>query len=388
MRVEPTAFEKDKRSTILVVDDEPINRFVLEDLIGEAYDLVLLEGGQACLDFFSGTTPLQADLILLDVSMPGIDGFSLCKALKANPQTDKIPIIFLTAKISIEDERIGLQLGAVDYITKPFTESILLARIEAHLNLRQAHSRLEQSLQALENERNYIEYIMLSMRDDTRFFVENLSTLISPVETSNGDLVLSTALREGHRHILMGDFTGHGLSAAMAGPLVSSLFYTQAEQGIPLEETAAILNRELCQKLPVNIFMGAVFLDWNLKTNKVKIWNCGMPDIFHFRGGECIQKVGSQSLALGIIDQFFDNMQPVELECIEGDILIGCSDGVQEVHSSEGELFGEIRTEALFKSLVMTEGSLELIQPHLENFAGEKGIEDDATCIQLTISNQ
>ncbi|NPA71186.1 MAG: fused response regulator/phosphatase [Gammaproteobacteria bacterium] len=375
-----------KRSTILVVDDEPINRFILEDLIGEVYDLVLLEDAQACIDYFAKAESVVADLILLDVSMPGMDGFELCRLLKGGAKTEQIPIIFLTAKISMEDERLGLKLGAVDYITKPFTESILLARIETHIHLRLTHLRLEESLERLEKERAYIEYIMLSMRDDFRFSTQGLSTLISPVETSNGDLVLSTELRPGHRHILMGDFTGHGLSAAMAGPLVSSLFYTQAEQGIPLEETAMILNRELFKKLPTNIFMGAVFLDWDLTNNIVKIWNCGMPDVLLFRDGVCYQRVASQSLSLGIVDSFFDSMRPVALHCREGDMIFGCSDGVQEVHASSGEAFGDDRIEEVFKSLFLTGKDLSSVQALLEAFAGEKGIEDDATCIQLTIS--
>jgi CheY-like chemotaxis protein len=341
--------ELNSKPYILAIDDELINRLVLDDLLENLYELALLDNGESC---FNSIAERRPELILLDVDMPDLNGFVLCRQLKSNPSTANIPIIFLTAKVSMNDERLGLELGAVDYITKPFSESILLARMKTHLSLSQTQELLEKSHAKLKRERDYIEYIILSMRDDRRYKADNLMTLVAPVEKSTGDLVLSSSTPNGHRHILLGDFTGHGLSAAVAGPLVSSLFYSRAEQGFSLGETAALINHELSQKLPPEIFMAALLIDWNLESNQLTVWNCGMPSLLHYRNDVYLQDFKSEGLALGIVDCFYGGGAPKVIEHCSGDQFFGYSDGVQDVVSQSNERFGDIRVRELLQTIV------------------------------------
>ncbi|MDA3806627.1 MAG: response regulator, partial [Thiomicrorhabdus sp.] len=95
---------------VLAIDDELINRLVLEDLLDNLYELALLDNGESC---FASIAKRRPELILLDVDMPNLNGFELCRQLKSNKSTANIPIIFLTAKVSMNDERLGLELGAV-----------------------------------------------------------------------------------------------------------------------------------------------------------------------------------------------------------------------------------------------------------------------------------
>ena len=367
---------------ILAIDDELINRLVLEDLLEDRYDLALLDNGEAC---FASVAERCPELILLDVNMPRLNGFDLCRKLKANPATLKIPIIFLTAKIDINDERLGLELGAVDYITKPFSESILLARMQTHLSLSQTQKLLEKSHAKLKRERDYVEYIILSMRDDFRYKADRLTTLVAPVEKSNGDLVLSACAQNGHRYILLGDFTGHGLSAAVAGPLVSSLFYSRAEQGFPLAETAMLINHELYQKLPPEIFMAAILIDWNLESNELNVWNCGMPPLLHYRNGAYVQDFKSNGLALGIVDCFYAGREPKVIEQCSGDVFFGYSDGVQDVLTKNNERFGDIRVRELLQIILEKELPLKHVLHTLESYAGTLDFADDVTLMQLHI---
>ncbi len=368
---------------VLAIDDELINRLVLEDLLEEQYEVGLLASGEGC---FASIKNRRPELILLDVNMPVLNGFELCQQLKADPTTANIPIIFLTAKIGMNDERLGLELGAVDYITKPFSESILLARMQTHLSLSQAQKLLEKSHADLKKERDYIEYIILSMRVDHRYKSENLETLVAPVEKSNGDLILSASSKNGHRHILLGDFTGHGLSAAVAGPLVTSLFYSQAEQGFPLAETAALINYELYQKLPADVFMAALLIDWELETNTLKIWNCGMPPLLQFREGVHQQEFASRSLALGVVGCFFGGDKPSLVTSCLGDQFFGYSDGVQDVKDADKNSFGDTKIRALLHKLVENSLPLEHVLEALENFAGNVEFADDVTLMRLQIT--
>ncbi|VAW46801.1 hypothetical protein MNBD_GAMMA04-47 [hydrothermal vent metagenome] len=382
-KMPPNKMERQQKSYILAVDDEPINRYLLEDLIESRYELTAVESGEACLASVKERLP---ELILLDISMPDMDGFETCRLLKQKTETCNIPIVFLTARISIEDERKGLQLGAVDYITKPFSESILLARIKTHIDLNRTHLLLEQSYASVKKDQDYIEYIMQTMREDKRFIADNLDLVISPVECSNGDIVLSALAPNGHRHLLIGDFTGHGLSAAIAGPLVSSLFYLQTEQGIPLDRVIENINLELFLKLPAEVFMAAIWIDWNTQTHQITVWNCGMPSLFLFRGGEKIAQYDSEFLPLGIQDCLIECMPPTQvIQCLPNDILLGYSDGVLEVRSASGEVFGEQRLDALLHQVVARPKGISLVMEVLESYADGVSIKDDMTLVQLSI---
>lgn len=120
-----------EKPTILVVDDTPSNLSLMMELLKGSYQVKLANGGERALKL-AAMEP-HPDLILLDIMMPGMDGYEVCQALKSNPQTRDIPVVFLTAKSEIEDEKKGLEMGAVDYITKPISPPIVLARVKVHL---------------------------------------------------------------------------------------------------------------------------------------------------------------------------------------------------------------------------------------------------------------
>jgi putative two-component system response regulator len=138
---------KDK-PTILIVDDTPDNIMLLSRLLKDKYNTKVANNGSLALQIAQATPGL--DLILLDVMMPGLDGYETCRQLKANPVTADIPVIFLTAKNQVEDEAMGLSLGAVDYIAKPISPPILFARVATQLTLLEARRQLQAHNENLE----------------------------------------------------------------------------------------------------------------------------------------------------------------------------------------------------------------------------------------------
>lgn len=137
-----------EQGTILIIDDNPTNlEFLYGALDGNGYDILVEMDGESGIDQVKTNPP---DLILLDIMMPGIDGFETCRRLKAHEISREIPVIFMTALTDIEDKVKGLNLGAVDYITKPFHKEEILARIQVHLKLRQMSLQLAQSNERLE----------------------------------------------------------------------------------------------------------------------------------------------------------------------------------------------------------------------------------------------
>ena len=129
------------KQSILVVDDTPENIDVLSGVLRTEFKVkAALNGERALKIAFSDPKP---DMILLDIMMPGMDGYEVCRQLKENPATSKIPVIFVTAKNQEEDEKRGLELGAVDYITKPISPAIVKARVHTHLALYDQNRYLE-----------------------------------------------------------------------------------------------------------------------------------------------------------------------------------------------------------------------------------------------------
>ena len=128
-------------NTILVVDDAPENIDLLDSVLSQEYTIKAALNGEKALKIAGSENP--PDIILLDIEMPGMDGYEVCRRLKADPQTRDIPIIFVTAKSDESDETKGLEIGAVDYITKPFSPPIVQARVKTHLALKMMRQRVE-----------------------------------------------------------------------------------------------------------------------------------------------------------------------------------------------------------------------------------------------------
>lgn len=129
------------KAQILIVDDEPTNIQLLAACLKSQYHIRVAKNGEQCLGL-TGVKP-QPDLVLLDVGMPGLDGYEVCKRLKEDISTKDIPIIFVTGNDDVREEEYGLQIGAVDYITKPIRPAVVAARVNTHILLKQNRDKLE-----------------------------------------------------------------------------------------------------------------------------------------------------------------------------------------------------------------------------------------------------
>lgn len=144
-----------EKKNLLVVDDEETNIDVLVNTLVEEYDVAVAKNGPKALELASKLMP---DLILLDIMMPGMDGYEVCRQLKADPITATIPVIFVTALTELKNEEHGLGLGAVDYITKPISPPILKARVHTHLQLKSQYDRLKESVSRMEHEAKILQH--------------------------------------------------------------------------------------------------------------------------------------------------------------------------------------------------------------------------------------
>ncbi|MBF0550484.1 MAG: PleD family two-component system response regulator [Deltaproteobacteria bacterium] len=154
--------EQSQKQNILIVDDEPANIKILTELLGSKFTIRAATNGEKALKIVGSDKP--PDLVLLDVMMPGIDGYAVCQRLKADPTTQNIPVIFITSKDSEEDQVKGFKAGAVDYIMKPFSPVVVEARVQTHVELKIQREFLKElsfrdGLTGIANRRRFNDYL-------------------------------------------------------------------------------------------------------------------------------------------------------------------------------------------------------------------------------------
>lgn len=181
---------------VLIVDDEPVNINVLHAILRDDYETFAARSGEQALQ--RAVASPRPDVILLDVQMPGMNGYEVCRRLKADPRTRDVPVLFTTLKPNEEDEKAGLAAGAADYIAKPFRPSIAAARVGTHLRQRQLLATLEEKNATLEEMLNLRESIERITRPDLK---RPLGRIIEHAARSGADAALSAGGRETLRRI-------------------------------------------------------------------------------------------------------------------------------------------------------------------------------------------
>ena len=218
----------DQKKTVLVVDDAPANIQVVNSILKDTYKIRIATNGAKALELVAVAPP--PDLILLDIMMPGMDGYEVCTRLKDDPGTKDIPVIFLTGQTETADETRGFEVGAVDYIHKPFSPAVVKARVQTHLVLRGIREQLALQLLAIQKELETARQIQLSILPHEIPKVRGLDIAARyiPMTSVAGDFYDFLVVDEKHIGILVADVSGHGMPAALIASMLKIAFAAQA----------------------------------------------------------------------------------------------------------------------------------------------------------------
>lgn len=366
---------------LLIAEDDLTSRTILEAVaIKWGYQPTVVEDGeQAWVALHKSNAP---QLLLIDWEMPNLNGLELCKRIREQTTANPPYIILLTARNNTEDIVKGLEVGANDYIPKPFDNAELKARLKVGERMLELQNEVMIAQDMLAYERTVIEGILLKMHEAEPFNNTNLRKLEVPVEATSGDMLLAATRPDGTRHIMLGDFTGHGLISAIGAPLVSDIFYAMTSKALGGEPILEEINNRLSDKLPVGLFLGVIFMSLNPKTLCLTLWNCGMSDILIYRDTMLIEKIPSNTIALGIIKQPINATHVIQLQ--RGDRIYAYSDGITEASNSNGEEFGESRLELAITELIATNSDIKFLTAAVNHFRGKTDQSDDITLVEIT----
>lgn len=376
---------------ILIADDSPSDRLLLSALITrQGHQALIAANGVEALELYRIQQP---HLVLMDALMPVMDGFEAARQIKLLAGESLVPIIFLTSLTEGEALARCLDAGGDDFIAKPFNPLVLTAKINAMNRLRQLQEtvlrqrdQLASHREHLLNEQRVAKAVFDQVAHSGCLDAPNIRYLQSPYALFNGDLMLAAWAPAGHMHVFLGDFTGHGLPAAVGAMPLAEVFYGMTAKGYGLPEMLREMNTKLKRILPVGMFCCATLLCIDFKQQQVEMWNGGLPDGYLLHPGGGFEPLPSRHLPLGILPaSAFDERTEV-LPLAPGDRIFLLSDGVMDTRDAQERLFG---TRRLCEVLAANREPAQLIEEILQalnDFGGRA--RDDVSMLEIGASLQ
>ncbi|PQP06559.1 MULTISPECIES: fused response regulator/phosphatase [Pseudomonas] len=375
--------------TILIAEDSAADRMLLSTIVRrQGHEVLTASNGAEAVEAFRSRRP---HLVLMDAMMPVMDGFEAAQRIKALAGETLVPIIFLTSLTESEALARCLEAGGDDFLAKPYNQVILAAKIKAMDRLRRLQATVleQRDLIArhhdyLLNEQRVAKAVFDKVAHSGCLNAPNIRYLQSPYALFNGDLLLAAFTPAGDMHVLLGDFTGHGLPAAVGAMPLAEVFYGMTAKGYGLSETLREMNAKLKRILPVDMFCCASMLCLSFQRGSLEVWNGGMPDgyLHSVASGERTA-LTARHLPLGVLSsQTFDDRTEVFPMAV-GDRVFLLSDGVIDTCDANEQLFGVERLEQVFAANRQPDALFEEIEQALRDFRGEA--RDDVSMVEVRL---
>lgn len=378
---------------ILVVDDNDDNRYTLTlylELEGYA-DIAIAEDGEQAI---AQLKVQDFDLVLLDVMMPKVDGYQVLTWLKGEKRLADLPVIMISALNEMNSVVRCIELGAVDYLQKPFNQHLLRARLGASLDKKRLRDQVNAHLARLEQELEAARDLQMSMLpqvfpEPTPECPVDIHGLIQPAREVGGDLYDFFNTEDGSLCFFVGDVSGKGMPAALFMARTKSLIRiaTELMRGpdatVGPADIIARVNRELCQSNNDMMFVTLFFGMLNPKTGEVAYCNAGHNPPYRV-GADTISTIDQgKGIILGVRPQA--SYQTGALTLAPGETLYLFSDGVTEAHDAAGSLFSEERLEAALRAAARSRSRdiVQTVSDALKGFVGTAPPSDDITMLAL-----
>lgn len=380
---------------ILVADDDEDTLLLLRHMVeAQGHRVVVARTGAEAVSAFMRERP---DLVLMDVVMPGIDGYQATEHIRELSGEAFVPVIFVTALGDDTSLARCISSGGSDFLVKPYSTDVLKAKIDGVAQLRRilrtVKSQRDQMAghnRWLKHEYEVAEAVFAKVMHSDALNAPNIKYLVSPQAVFNGDLVLAAYRPSGELHLMVGDFTGHGLSAAIGAIPVADIFHGMTAKGFYIPEIVAEINQKLRRALPPGLFLAAALIEVDAKGRRLSVWNGGVPDVIVTRAdrGEVTARLSSRSFPLAVVEtsQLDCSLETVDIE--PGQHIYLYTDGLTEMRDAAGEMFGEARLDACFGRTGDALPTYDRILNNLQEFRERTAQSDDVTLIQIVADDK
>lgn len=375
------AFEPDNLPIALVVDDDFTNVVILTALLEkEGYKVNSANNGVQALEQFDQQQP---DIVFMDVLMPVMDGLEATRQIKERSNDWLIPVIFLTALSDDDDLAKCIEVGGDDFISKPINSIVFKAKLTAAERMRDMYRMVHDQHARLVRDEELAEQVFSRVVEAKNEALEEIEFLRRSAGVFSGDVFLSQRNPSGSLYMLLGDFTGHGLSAALGALPTAEIFRAMVSKGHQPTEIIAEINKKLHRVLPTGLFLAAVFIVIDEHEHSLSLWNGGLPDVLLIdKDGDIKKRISSSYLPLGIVPEIEDN-HSTWIQLDPDDHLLVHTDGLLEMHNAAGEMFGISRLEQIFRQGGDTAAIKSRIIQAIDTFPGTDEQEDDISFVLL-----
>ncbi len=368
----------------LIVDDEKTNRLILRSLLNkQGYETIEALNGREAIDLFHSEAP---DIIFMDVMMPLIDGYEATRQIKAASATRFVPVIFLTAMTDEEALAQCIEAGGDDFLVKPYDKLILQSKIHSMQRIAALNHEVQGMYSMIHREQEIAESVFINAIQSSNIQNHHLRQVVRPAGIFSGDMVLSAYSPSRDLFFLCGDFTGHGLLAALGAMPVSEVFRAMTTKGFSPEDILNGINKKLKAMLPVGMFFGAQLVVVNHDLEHVRVFNAGMPDVLIIDGesGRIKHRLRSTELPLGV-QASIDPKEMLQYAPISyNDKILMHSDGLTEARDADDREFGNDR---LFRAIehAPRDGIFDNVLEELDDFCGAHTTQaDDVTLVEIS----
>jgi sigma-B regulation protein RsbU (phosphoserine phosphatase) len=372
-----------RKFTILAVDDTPENLHVVKGVLGSDYIVKAATSGPMALKIAEKQPP---DLILLDIMMPDMDGYEVCRQLKDKEQTRDVPVIFLTAMDQTTDEAQGFELGAADYMTKPVNPPILLARVATHLALKSSMDEIRKHKERMQQELNVGRDIQMSMLpmefppfpDRSEF---SIHALLQPAREVGGDFYDFFFVSDDEICLVLGDVSGKGVPAALFMAVTKTMIKTRAADDLSPASIVTRVNEELSADNPACMFVTLFVAIANVRSGEIRFTNAGHNPPYILRSDRSLDCLDQRhGPIIGAVEGVAFREDQVQIG--EQDTLLLFTDGVTEAMDTAEQLYSEDRLEEFLKISDNTPEKLtsDVLQA-VEKFATGAEQADDITML-------
>jgi sigma-B regulation protein RsbU (phosphoserine phosphatase) len=326
---------------VLVVDDVKANVDVLVQALRDEFKLSVALSGEAAL---RGAEKSPPDLILLDIMMPGLDGYEVCRQLRARPETREVPVMFLSSLDEIQNKTLGFEAGGNDYLTKPFDILEVKARVRSLLKAKAYSDAMKERLASeLQIAREIqLGILPVDVTVSTRGTGLEVCALLEPAREVGGDLYEVLRVGDDRVVVVVGDVSGKGVPAALFMAVTTTLVRMIGPEAADPAEVLLRVNDALAAHNPRNMFVTLACAIFEPRAGKVGYASAGHPSPVLLRPGQAPGlPFDSTGLMAGIMAGTKFRMHTAELR--PGDTYVFFTDGVSEAFNDAGEQFGDGR---------------------------------------------
>jgi len=370
----------------LVVDDSKMQCKLLSVLLEEEnYRVVVANDGASGVQMYIEHQP---DLVLMDINMPIMDGFEATKRIKKHSGVGNLaPIIFITSMDSEQAFIKSVDAGGDSILVRPFTPNVFKAKIKSMQRISDLVEQVKDLQREQQNDAELAEKMMSDVIEARNFALDKIGVIKKPATIFSGDIQLSALCPNGDLHVLLGDFTGHGLRSSIGAIPVTETFRAMTKKGFSILEIIAQLNRQMHTLLPGDLFFAASFASISEHEKSAYIFNAGLPDGYLFDSDATIkQQFLSTHPPLGILPELLPDAQLEVVQVKTNDRIVFITDGIVEARNPKGDLFGFPLFEQAATEGIAQKDLTNSVLKYLDDFCQQCEQEDDISLVDIPCS--